>query len=173
MKQSVVVVLALIGIILGVVGTSVGLSAKKSQDALLQRVIEVEGKMDVLKQDNEAALNGMWNNVQNSLMTLTTEMATVQQALVDMTNKTTKATAKVEDSATTGGTSQSTGTATETPKKTNEKEAKPADGWYVVKAGDTVGSICARFGIKQHRLFEANKKLNPNKMHVGMKIRIP
>ena len=44
--------------------------------------------------------------------------------------------------------------------------------YYTVKAGDTLGSIAARYGTTYTKLAQRNGITNPNVIYVGQKIRI-
>ncbi len=53
-------------------------------------------------------------------------------------------------------------------------EAAPAsvtsNGTYVVRAGDTLNSIAARYGVSPAALARANKISNPNKIYIGQRL---
>ena len=44
---------------------------------------------------------------------------------------------------------------------------------YVVKRGDMLSRICVKYGVKQRDVLKLNPGLNPNKLFVGKKIRLP
>lgn len=44
---------------------------------------------------------------------------------------------------------------------------------YVVRAGDTLGSIAARFGVSVSAIARANNITNPNRIYVGQRLVIP
>lgn len=46
-------------------------------------------------------------------------------------------------------------------------------GVYTVRAGDTLGSIAARYGVSTAALAAANGIANPNRIYIGMKLKIP
>ena len=55
-------------------------------------------------------------------------------------------------------------------------EPKPAEAettTYVVKGGDTLSGICARYGLKQKAVLDANPGMNANKLFVGKRIKLP
>ncbi len=52
--------------------------------------------------------------------------------------------------------------------------APASDGTvYVVRAGDTLGSIAARFGVSVSAIARANNIANPNRIYVGQRLVIP
>ncbi len=58
-------------------------------------------------------------------------------------------------------------------KSSSKKEAVPADGTYVVKNGDSIWKIAAKFGVSSKDIVSANK-LDPAKhLQLGQKIVIP
>lgn len=62
---------------------------------------------------------------------------------------------------------QATPTATPAPTETGETEI------YVVKAGDSLLAIAARFGVTQDTLMEVNDLADPNFVYVGQRLVIP
>lgn len=55
-------------------------------------------------------------------------------------------------------------------------KVKPADPEYTlyrVKGGDILSAICATYGLKQSKVLELNPGLEPNKLFVGKKIKLP
>lgn len=54
-------------------------------------------------------------------------------------------------------------------------QAAPArdDGAYVVRSGDSLNAIAARFGVSAAALARANGISNPNKIYVGQRLTIP
>ena len=53
------------------------------------------------------------------------------------------------------------------------KEEEPQEEIYVVKSGDTLSSIAAKYGTTYQKLAEYNNISNPNYIYIGQKIRIP
>lgn len=59
------------------------------------------------------------------------------------------------------------------PAPAPEPEAPSEGSWYVVRSGDTLGSIAARHGTTSAVLARANTLTNPNRIHVGQRLWIP
>ena len=57
--------------------------------------------------------------------------------------------------------------------KCKVKPAEPEYTLYRVKGGDMLSAICATYGLKQSKVLELNPGLNPNKLFVGKKIKLP
>ncbi len=57
-----------------------------------------------------------------------------------------------------------------TPAVTEERITKDAPDTYTVARGDTLFSICWRYGLDQHTVMKNNGMLNPNKIYVGQKL---
>ena len=53
------------------------------------------------------------------------------------------------------------------------KPAEPEYTLYRVKGGDILSAICATYGLKQSKVLELNPGLEPNKLFVGKKIKLP
>jgi LysM repeat protein len=53
------------------------------------------------------------------------------------------------------------------------KPAEPEYTLYRVKGGDMLSAICATYGLKQSKVLELNPGLDPNKLFVGKKIKLP
>ena len=57
--------------------------------------------------------------------------------------------------------------------KCKVKPAEPEYTLYRVKGGDMLSAICATYGLKQSKVLELNPGLDPNKLFVGKKIKLP
>lgn len=57
--------------------------------------------------------------------------------------------------------------------KCKVKPAEPEYTLYRVKGGDILSAICVTYGLKQSKVLELNPGLNPNKLFVGKKIKLP
>ncbi len=53
------------------------------------------------------------------------------------------------------------------------KEPYPATGRYLIRPGDTFGSIARRFGVSLRSLQDLNAHLNPRRLRIGTKILLP
>lgn len=57
--------------------------------------------------------------------------------------------------------------------KCKVKPAEPEYTLYRIKGGDMLSAICATYGLKQSKVLELNPGLDPNKLFVGKKIKLP
>ena len=57
--------------------------------------------------------------------------------------------------------------------KCKVKPAEPEYTLYRVKGGDMLSAICATYGLRQSKVLELNPGLDPNKLFVGKKIKLP
>ena len=57
--------------------------------------------------------------------------------------------------------------------KCKVKPAEPEYTLYRVKGGDMLSAVCATYGLKQSKVLELNPGLDPNKLFVGKKIKLP
>ena len=62
---------------------------------------------------------------------------------------------------------------TATPKPTAAPTPKPTQVTYIVKAGDQLARIAARYGVTVKAIQEANGIKDPNLIKVGQKLIIP
>ena len=53
------------------------------------------------------------------------------------------------------------------------KAEVPSDGWYVVKSGDSLGSIASRFQVKMQDLAKLNNIQRPYIIRAGQRMKIP
>lgn len=49
----------------------------------------------------------------------------------------------------------------------------PDENYYVIRRGDTVGSIAAAFGVEQRELLTANPGIRPNNLQIGQVLCLP
>ena len=57
--------------------------------------------------------------------------------------------------------------------KCKVKPAEPEYTLYRIKGGDVLSAICVTYGLKQSKILELNPGLDPNKLFVGKKIKLP
>ena len=57
--------------------------------------------------------------------------------------------------------------------KCKVKPAEPEYTLYRIKGGDMLSAICATYGLRQSKVLELNPGLDPNKLFVGKKIKLP
>jgi LysM repeat protein len=65
------------------------------------------------------------------------------------------------------------GSAAKSTGSSSASTAKASSGTYVVRKGDTLGSIAARFGVSASALASLNGIANPDRITVGKVLRIP
>jgi LysM repeat protein len=167
MKPSVILVFALIALAIGAIGLYFGLSAKNELAQLQLSVAQVGQTAQTAVSTAEQAdgkTKALREEVRGVLNTVNADMASLQQQISDMTNRT----AKVKEPAA----GKDEGKKGEKGPKP-EKMAKPADGMYKIEAGDTIPKIAKKFGISQNAIMVANPTLEANKMKPGKKIKIP
>ncbi len=58
-------------------------------------------------------------------------------------------------------------------KKAGAKESAPADGSYVIKAGDNFSTLAKKFGVKVSDITAANPGIDSSKLKIGQKINLP
>lgn len=62
---------------------------------------------------------------------------------------------------------------TVTKQSPSQRKTKKRKRTYIVKSGDTLGSIAAKFDISLSRLLELNPDIDPQSLQTGEKITVP
>ena len=156
-------VVAVIAVILGAVGLYYGLSSSNELAKMQTSVANVEQRMETVAGDvgqMDGKVRTLREQVQNELTNVHNDFAMLQQELRDLTNKVVQAKSPSKEKAAGEG-------------KKGEKAAKPANGMYTIKAGDSIGKIAKEFGVTKRAIMEANPTLEADKVKPGKKIRIP
>jgi LysM repeat protein len=63
-------------------------------------------------------------------------------------------------------------TAPQSTTATTTETATPGAQYYVVQAGDTLGSIAQKYAITVEQLMTLNPGIDPTALHIGQKIRV-
>jgi N-acetylmuramoyl-L-alanine amidase len=59
------------------------------------------------------------------------------------------------------------------PPGKNRRRRRPVPTYYVVRRGDTLSGIAAKFGVPLYRVFELNRAIRPNTLLLpGQRIRL-
>lgn len=70
-------------------------------------------------------------------------------------------------------TTASTATRAPAASKPAARAEVPSDGWYVVKSGDSLGSIASRFQVKMQELATLNNIQRPYTIRAGQRLKVP
>jgi LysM repeat protein len=159
-------VLPLVGVIAGALGLILAIVALvklstlqktvAAHDLEIPKIVTIEGDLRAATAKSETDLRGLREGVQNALTQVGTEIGTLRAQItkVEEAQK-----AKAAAPAGKGGAAP-TGVLN-------------ADGTYTVGTGDTFSKIARKFAVKMDAIEAENPGLDPTKLKVGQKIRIP
>jgi LysM repeat protein len=160
-------VLPLVGVIAGALGLILAIVALvklstlqktvAAHDLEIPKIVTIEGDLRAATAKSETDLRGLREGVQNALTQVGTEIGTLRAQItkVEEAQK-----AKAVAPAGKGGAAAPTGVLN-------------ADGTYTVGSGDNFSKIARKFGVKMDAIEAENPGLDPTKLRVGQKIRIP
>jgi LysM repeat protein len=159
-------VLPLVGVIAGALGLILAIVALvklstvqktvAAHDAEIPKIATIEGDLRAATAKTENDLRGLREGVQNALTQVGTEIGTLR-AQITKVEETQKARA-----AAPGGKGAAVATG-----------VLNADGTYTIAAGDTLAKIARKFAVKLDAIEAENPGLDPARLRVGQKIRIP
>lgn len=160
-------VLPLVGVIAGALGLILAIVALvklstvqktvAAHDAEIPKIATIEGDLRAATAKNETDLRSLREGVQNALTQVGTEIGTLR-AQITKVEEAQKARAAAP--AGKGGAAAPTGVLN-------------ADGTYTIAAGDTLAKIARKFAVKLDAIEAENPGLDPARLRVGQKIRVP
>lgn len=148
-----------IGLLLAVVALVQLSTVKKTLAAHgdeIAKIATIETEVRSNASKTEADMKNLRDGVQNALNQVGTEIGAIRAQLTKME----EAMKKPAPVAGKGGKAAPTG-------------VKNADGTYTVAKGDGLSAIARKFGTSVDALLAENPGLNPNKMAIGQKIKLP
>lgn len=152
-----------IGLLLAVVALVQLSTVKKTQAAHgdeIAKIATIENEVRSQGAKVDGDMKNLRDGVQNALNQVGTEIGTMRAQLTKMEEEAKKRAAAPAPGAK-GGKAVATG-------------VKNADGTYTVGKGDvSLSGIARKFGTSVDAILAENPGLNPNKMHIGQKIRLP
>lgn len=146
--------LAVVAVILGGAGVYFGVSARNLQTQLATRTDTIEQRVETVVQDTErisAHVGGWEGQAERRLAMIDAQLGTIQARFA-------KPAEAASDKA-------SGGVKKETP-------AGPG-GVYVIKAGDTLGSVAKKHGVSLDALMRANPGMDSRRLKVGQNVKLP
>lgn len=151
-----------IGLLLAVVALVQLSTVKKTQAAHgdeIAKIATIENEVRSQGAKIDGDMKNLRDGVQNALNQVGTEIGSMRAQLTKMEEEAKKR-AVAPAAGGKGGKAAVTG-------------VKNADGTYTVAAGDGLSKIARKFGTSVDALLAENPGLNPNKMSIGQKIRLP
>lgn len=150
-------VLALILAIVALVKLSTVQKTLAAHGDEIAKIATIENEVRSQGAKTETDMKNLRDGVQNALNQVGTEIGAIRAQMTKM-EEAMKKPAPVAGGK--GGKAAPTG-------------VKNADGTYTVAAGDTPSKIARKFGTSVDAILSENPGLNPSKLHVGQKIKLP
>ena len=126
-------------------------------DAISSKIPALEASVSAASAKSETDIKGLRTGIQTALDQVGNEIGTINAKLTKMEEAMKKPAPAVAGK---GGAAAPTGVLN-------------ADGTYSVAAGDSLSKIARKFAVKVDAIEAENPGLNPAKLKVGQKIRIP
>ena len=167
------IILGGIGMALGLFGLIFGMQGKS-------RAISVDNKVAAIHEEDGGsmasrleALELQYSTVGTANNALADQVDGIEKALRSLTDQTHEALSKVgqainENRRHIGGSSASFGTSSG-----GSRSSHGTDGTYVIQKGDNFWKIANRLGISSKALEAANPSINPLRLNIGQKIKLP
>lgn len=180
-------VVGIVGILAGLVGIFLGVSARssmqeliKDKGALTAKISDLTDKVAALEAQKGADVQGMIaqlrSEVARSLSGVSTNLETQRQSILALDQKIVKlGGGKVAAGIPATGSTVTAGTQTPAPGTTTGTPPQPSGEAkvYSVEKGDNLTRIAAKHGISLSDLEKANPGVDSKKLAVGQKLNIP
>ncbi len=157
-------VLPLVGVIAGALGLILSIVALvklstlqktvAAHDAEIPRIASIEGELRAATAKTESDMKGLREGVQNALNQVGEQLGAINAKLV-----------KIEEAQKAKPAAGKAGAA--------PTGVLNADGTYSIAPGDTLAKIARKFAVKLDAIEAENPGLDPARLKVGQKIRIP
>lgn len=170
-KGAAAIVLAVVAVVVGAIGLFSGISAKGKIDAVTDQAEQLAVQVKALSDENaqiSSQVRSLFDQTRQSLMAMGTQVERLTVEVNRMTNRPAQQVAAVAGART--GAAGAAGAA-----QTGAGATSPtASGkTYTVKSGDILGRIAKAHNVSEAALLKANPDVDPRRMKVGQKIKIP
>ncbi len=162
-------VLPLVGVIAGALGLILAIVALVKLSTLqknvaaheleIPKIVTIEGDLRAATAKSEGDLRGLREGVQNALTQVGTEIGTLRAQIT-----------KVEEAQKARAAAPAAKNGAAAPAPTGVLNS---DGTYTIGSGDTLAKVARKFAVKLDAIEAENPGLDPTKLRVGQKIRIP
>lgn len=132
-------------------------SVAAHEEAISSKIPAIEASVSAASQKSEADIKSLRSGIQTALDQVGNEIGTINGKL-----------AKIEEAMKKPAPAAGKGGAGAAP-----TGVLNADGTYTVGKGDTLAGIARKFAVKMDSIEAENPGLDPKKLHLGQKIRIP
>ena len=176
--------LSIVAIVLGAFGLFIGYSAKRSVSALhtgIEQVTSSKGRLAYLE-DQVKSIEGRLVNVGAETVQNKNQIRGVREQVIRTLDSISREVLLSQNQVNTGT------TRTEKPSGSSITRARPdstasyqregassaaSTGYHVIRPGDTFGKLARQYGVTVEAIFQANPKVDPRRLQIGQKIRIP
>lgn len=152
-----------IGLLIGIFGMAKASKLEKALNEQTTKIQEVDSgvRSEVQRVEGkiDSSISGLRQGVEQVLAQVSGEMGTIKAQITKLEEEAKKKAVPVA-AAGKGGPAVATGTV-------------DANGNYTVAPGDTINKIAKKFATKPDTIEAENPGLNPTKLRVGQKIKIP
>jgi LysM repeat protein len=163
-------IMPLVGVIAGVIALLLGIftmvKANKIEKTLtaqgdeIAKIATIESDVRSATAKSETDMKNLRDGIQNALNQVGTEIGAIRTQMTKMEEDMKKRPAAAPAGSKAGAGPVATG-------------VRNADGTYTVAAGDTPSKIARKFGTSVDSILAENPGLEPSKLRVGQKIRLP
>lgn len=154
-------VLALILAVVALVQLNKVKAAVSDQSSDIARIGTIENDMRAAASKSENDVRVLRDGVQNALNQVGQEMVKLREQM-------TKVEETMKKPAPAPATAGAKGAAAPAP-----TGVRNADGTYTIAAGDTLATVARKFGVRLDAILAENPGIEPSKLRVGQKIRLP
>ena len=162
-------IMPLAGVILGAISLVVGIFAMVNANKVkatvtaqgdeIARIGTIENEVRSAASKSETDMRNLRDGVQNALNQVGTEIGAIRAQMTKMEEQ-----MKARPAAPAGGTKGAAAAPT---------GVRNADGTYTIAAGDTLAKVATKFGVRLDAILAENPGIEPNRLRVGQKIRLP
>jgi LysM repeat protein len=163
-------IMPLAGVILGAIALVLGIftmvkankveKAVRAQGDEIARIGTIEQEVRAASSKSETDMRNLRDGVQNALNQVGTEIGSIRASMAKMEEQ---MKARPASAANAKG-----GAAAPAP-----TGVRNADGTYTIAAGDTLAKVATKFGVRLDSILAENPGIEPSRLRVGQKIRIP
>ncbi len=166
----VIIALAAVAIVVGAVALVAGLNARKAADALKQELAVQSGKVDTADQ----SLRNLTGQTERLFGQVGQQFTTINERMNAMAGKIATLTpAPKPVPAVAGLVPAGAAPVAGAQHASAAGAAAPSGKTHEIASGDNFGKIAKKYGISVAALEKANSDVNPSKLKIGQKIRLP
>lgn len=136
-------------------------SLEEKVNSFEERLVAVGERTVQLNREFGEKLQRIVDQVGRELQTNRTLVAQLSEQLKETQSTVVSRQTKVEPTGGSGGTAPAS------------VAGKPEEGFHLIEQGDTLGKLAARYGVTVDAIIEANPGIEPKRLQIGQKVKIP